>query len=126
MDAKLRIEIGMLKSMSANEAPQVRLRIEDAPSGEALVEVYFDAGQWLNVTSGTSLTLPGFVGNHLDRVGKKMDVQTVDIPRAIASGRDVDKEAILDWIKTQGIGPYDSIEFRNTNHGWIALFRRWE
>jgi hypothetical protein len=58
----------------------VQLRVEDHTSGEVLVDVELDAAQmWLLCQGGTQVW-PAFVGVHLDRVGKRMENERVNLP----------------------------------------------
>lgn len=124
MNADLRVEVHTLSPMDSREDPKIHLRIEDAASGEALAMIEMSAGRWLSLISGLSLTLPGSVSDHLERVGRKQRVRNESIPRSVTGWGAMGVAAAREYAEGQRRDD-ETVEVRNSNSGWVALFRSW-
>lgn len=125
-NANLRLEIAAQRGMQASDNTTIELRIEDRESGEMLAVINLTADEWVNATTGLSLTVEGFVSKHLDRVGKKMNVRQVAIPRAVVTSykRDDAQVEASAWAQVDA-NHNETVEVRNTNAGWVAIYRSW-
>jgi primosomal replication protein N len=123
----LRLEIAMIRGMQADDKTTVELRIEDRGSGEYLATIQLTADQWLNAQTGSSLNVNGFVSPHLDRIGKTMKHRQVPVPREVLTSykRDEAQVEAHDWADAF-VNDGESVEVRNTNAGWVAIYRWWE
>lgn len=122
----LRVDVATLKSTHHGDPVKIRLRVEDATSGELLVELDFDANTWWDLLTGMHMRLEGLVGGNLDRVGRQMVVRQVKVPRDVHEGLYGDKaEApVRAWAKDQRVDG-ETMETRLTNSGWLAIYRSW-
>jgi hypothetical protein len=123
---KLTVQGGMTTSKDYHTPAAFRLRIEDRTSGELLAEITITAEEWLRLTNGTVLTVNGNVSPHLDRVGRKMVVRQVPVPReAVTSYHQQEgKEQATAWAKPRA-EEGETTEVRNTSAGWITIYRSW-
>lgn len=120
---KLRVELSTREGMHAGTV--VNLRIADALSGEVLADIGFSAEQWVTAMNTSSL-IDGFVSNHLERVGREMQVRHVDLTREeVPSYREGEARGQAMVAAQQYVQPGETIEVRNTNSGWVALYRSW-
>lgn len=125
MNAELRLSIGTLTSTDSRTPPTIELRIEDTASGVLLAEIRMSADQWWAACTGLHSRLPGFVSDHLERVGRKMAVRQVSVPREAASGHGSEGEPkAREWLNAQREDP-EILETRATNQGWVGIFRSW-
>ncbi len=125
-NANLRLELATQRGMQADDNTTVELRIEDRKSGEALAVIQMTADQWLNAMTGLSLNVEGFVTPFLDRVGKEMKHRSLDIPRDMITSYNQDEAAAqAREYASVYVSDGEQLEVRNTNHGWVAIFRSW-
>lgn len=125
----LRLEISMIRGMQADDKTTVELRIEDRESGEYLATIRLTADQWLNAQTGQSLNVEGFVSPHLDRVGKTMKHRQNPIPRDKITSYKRDEahdQAFAFASHPTQKSDSETVEVRNTNAGWVAIYRWWE
>lgn len=126
-NAELRTQISVQSSLDSRDDPVVNLRVEDVKSGMPLVDMEFTAGQWLRMVNGLSITKPGFLTPHLERLGRKMVHRQIDVPREV-TGQTYDREEAEDLVREYGATqalPGETVEPRNTNTGWKIIFRSW-
>lgn len=122
----LRVQGSHYTSNDPEDPSGWRLRIEERRSGETLAEITLTPSQFQQMMSSSSVATSGFVSPNLDRVGKVMRHWQVQIPREITGyGRATSAEARV-WAEANSPEPYDTLEVRKTNHGDVAVYRKWE
>ena len=129
MELELRVSASFYTSNDENNPEGWTLTVEDAASGMRLADVQMQADDFLRVMRGGQARVTGHVANDLDRVGKKMNVWDVPVPRAVTEGiydRDVQTEMAREWAERNAAQPYDTLEVRHTNAGIVIYYRRWE
>jgi hypothetical protein len=125
VNAELRLSIGTLNSSDSRVPPTIELRIEDAASGERVAEIRMSADQWWSACTGLYSRLPGLVSDHLERIGRKMVVRQVPVPREVSGlNRTEDEENARRWLFPEREGG-ETLEVRATNQGWVGIFRSW-
>lgn len=128
MELELNVTASFYTSNNPNNREGWTLRVEDAASGMMLADVSMQADDFLTVMRGGQVRVTGRVADTLDRVGKKMIVWDVPVPRAVTEGiydRDVQTEMARAWAENVA-QLYDTIEVRHTNAGIVIYYRRWE
>lgn len=135
-NGKVRLHIGV--PTNGPEDWTVTIRAEDHTSGELLFEMDIDPATWVQIGRGLMHSQDAFIGRHLDRVGKEMQVESQSIPRTVTDpvGYQGDKQAIAarQWADQHcasmdapwaGEGGPEQWEARRTNSGWKLIMRRW-
>jgi hypothetical protein len=123
---KLTVQGGMSTSSDYRTPARFHLRIEDRTSSVLLADVTLTAEEWLRLTNGTMLTVDGDVSPHLERVGRKMVVRRLGIPRNAVPSYNREQAAVeaRDWAEPRA-EEGETTEVRDTNSGWIAIYRSW-
>lgn len=116
----------------------VTLRAEDATSGELLFEMQVDPAEWVQVQRGLVHVQEAFIGKHLDRVGKDMQVEHFMVPRDVmeaAGYKEPEMRAMAQrWADRHCAGPHapwadeggpTEWDVRHQNNGWAVIARRW-
>lgn len=116
----------------------VTLRAEDAASGEPLFEMDVDPAEWVQANRGLVLNHEAFIGRHLDRVGKDMQVAHLMVPREVMNEAGYDRDAMKataqSWANQHCSGPDgpwadeggpEEWDVRHQNNGWAVVARRW-
>lgn len=103
-DRKLRVMVSTMHSCDARVEPMVQVHVEDDASSQTLAE----------------------------RLGKRMENISVPLGRPPL---DVDRNDGEAWARARAaeVQPvsdgwesgYDAVSLRNTNSGWVAIYRRW-
>jgi hypothetical protein len=115
----------------------VHLEVRDDTSGEVLVSVEVDPGQWWLLGTGGTQVWPAFISPHLDRVGKQMEHRRVELPQELPGDteadvrRDVYKavhdQLPADWHSDQR--GWDSYDTPRVQGGGVrqryTIVRRW-
>lgn len=115
-------------SMDSRDDGDVNLRIEDAASGECLVDVTIPAGRWWRLCQGSRQTWPAFVGTHPERIGKTLQTRVVTLPPELPG--DTGRDRHRDVYKAASEQAPDFLDYqehsiRLTNRGREAVLRRW-
>jgi hypothetical protein len=123
---KLSVQGGMSTSNDHRTPARFHLRIEDRTSSVLLADVTLTAEEWLRLTNGTMLTVDGDVSPHLERVGRKMVVRQVPVPRDAVPSYNRTQAALeaRDWAEPRA-EEGETTEVRSTNSGWVAIYRAW-
>ncbi len=115
----------------------VQITIEDGTSGEILAQIQLSAEQFTQLLTNTSIRVDGFHTPHLDRIGKKMQVESFRVPKAMEatlpksdrSGADYDAPArkfLQDWVNDlPDAQDWDQASPSHHNYGWSITRRRW-
>lgn len=119
----VRVSVSSPTSGDSRDDGYVNLRIEDEASGTVLVDTEIEAGRWWRLMQSASQAHPAFVSAHLDRVGKRMENTSVGLGRL--KGREDAEAAWAAMDRPDDWADFDSIDFRRTNAGWVAILRRW-
>lgn len=110
----------------------LRLGVQDAASGEMLAQIQLSPEDLWRLLKGGSIQIDGRSTDHLDRIGKRMMVDTVNVPRDITdtvSSRDRDREgrlkAAVDWASVTHPN-WDAYQAHHTNTGTVRIvLRKW-
>ena len=133
-DVQLRVGI---PSPNGNGDWTVTVEAHDGASGEVLFSMELDPATWVQVQRGLVHRQPAFIGRHLDRVGKRMQVESVTIPKDVFDGvsyGDEEREAATRWADRHCSGPDapwadeggpDEWSTTRHNYGWGVHMRRW-
>lgn len=115
----------------------VTLEAQDSASRETLFVMELTPADWLQVQRGLVHRQEAFVGTRLGRVGKRMEVESVRIPREALAGvsyGDEEAKAAKRWAEGFCSGPDapwaaegGPEEWSTTRHnyGWGVHMRRW-
>jgi len=129
MELELNVAASFYTSNVENNREGWSIRIEDEASGMTLADVQMRADDFLTVMRGGQVCVTGRVADALDRVGKKMNVWNVPVPRAVTEGiydPEVQTEMAREWGERNAAQPYDTLEVRHTNAGMVIYYRKWE
>jgi hypothetical protein len=126
---KTDLQVGITTGKSSYQGDPVRvtLRVQDGPSGELLVELEFDANTWWDVLTGSHRRMTGLTTGHPERLGREMVVRQVKVPREVHDGvygRGAAEPLVEKWAKDQRCDG-ETMEYRQTNSGWVAIYRSW-
>lgn len=132
-DTQLSIQITTGKSTDSRDPSTVHLRVEDQDSGEPLVVMDIEAWRWWDILTGGGRVLPGFVGNHLDRVGKAMETSRLTPDREIFwrdgspyPTKDEQRDLVDAWAQQQpDAADWETATVRQTGSGWSVIRHRW-
>lgn len=108
----------------------LRLIISDETSCEVVAHVQLDPTQIFTLMKGGSIKVDGRMSDHLDRVGKTLVVEQVDVPREITDGinfRDRDAKLHAGKVWAEGNHPgWDTYSPRHTNTATVrVVLRKW-
>lgn len=126
---ELRVEMSLTRSNARSDGdPTTNLRIEEPESGEVLAEVTLTPAQVVSLLAGTSLRANGYYTAHPERLGHRMAVRQVDIPREVTrpgsrSGAEAEEKART-YARSLALSD-ETVEVRSSNSGWKAIFRSW-
>lgn len=112
-----------------NQGPDgFRIRILDSTSGTQILKLDLSADQVLGFLRGTHQSVDGELGTQLGRIGKTMEHQVVEVPRAITSStydRDQQEIDALEFAKNVAPG-WETYTPSRTNNGTVnVVVRRW-
>lgn len=108
----------------------LRLGIQDAASGEVLAHVILNRDDLWSMLRGGSIRLEGRMTDHLDRIGKTMVNDMVEVPKDITNGlsftdRDERAEAAVNWARVTH-PDWDTYQPRHTNTSGVrVVLRKW-
>lgn len=112
----------------------LNLRVEDAPSGQPLLDVEIPADVLLRLLAGSGgERLPGWVmpAKYADRLGKTLETGSVAVDKAVTEGLpygggDARQFAAQSWADNYAAEHgWEEASAHNTNQGWKATLRRW-
>ena len=135
-NGKVRVSVGIPSNGPKDWT--VTLRAEDSASGELLFEMDIAPADWVQICRGLMFNGDAFIGRHLDRVGKELQVESVMIPREVMDRagcqRDEMASVATEWANQHCSGPDapwfeeggpEQWEVRHQNNGWKVIVRRW-
>lgn len=108
----------------------LRLIISDDTSTEVVAKFELDPAQLFSLLKGGHAEVDGEMSSHLDRLGKTMLVESVDVPREFTDRIQFrDRDAKLDagkvWVEGNHPG-WDTYSPRHTNTGTVrVILRKW-
>lgn len=125
-------------SSPSGQYETVEIKVEDWDSHEPLAVIEMSVADMWAVLRGTHWTGDGFIGVHLDRVGKRIATLMVKVPKdvyeSLSYGDEVRKPACLTWARQHGwgtLGPRkagrqpEEMRVQNSNEGWKAVYQWW-
>lgn len=131
-NAVVRVEVGTSSSPGGADLGHVELRVQDSTSGETLVRVQIDPAHMWRLVAGGSQSWPAFVSPNLDRVGKRMENERVNLPAPLDGdtekdvrrdvGHAVVKQLPEDWHYAWDA--YDTPRVDNKRQRY-TIVRRW-
>lgn len=103
------------------------LHIEDDVSGMTLLDVRLTPEQAYNLMRGTMLHIDGLQTDRLDRVGKQMLNESVEVPGRVFNDAPYgDREKLGEQWARENMTGWDSYEARRTNTGGVrVVLRKW-
>jgi hypothetical protein len=121
--SEARIEVATWRDTANNSA--IRVRVEDGPSGELLVDMEFTPAEWWALINGSTHKGPSQRTSHPERLGRTLAVRSAQVPREALStyGKAAEAEARA-WADGARL-PDEQASVQQTNSGWMAVFRSW-
>lgn len=118
-----------LTIQSGSNQDGLRVTVIDEVSRTVLAEFKLTPGEVFELVKGGVVNVEGKIGNDLDRVGKLMLNDSVEVPRAITDPLTMNQEARLmtgtDWARAGHPG-WDTYSPRFTNRGTVIVtMRKW-
>lgn len=127
-NATFTVQMGRTSSNRGDDTMHVR--IEDEVSGMQLAEFQLTAEQFLKLVGGSVVShIPGERTPFVDRLGKRMEHASVNVPVEVTQGfykQDECRALVEEWANARpDLSDWDSLELRSTNQGWKVIARRW-
>lgn len=107
----------------------LRLGVQDAASGEVLAQIELNHEELWSMLRGGSLRLEGRMTDHLERIGKTMVNDMVEVPKDVLRDVGYDSEERLQaatyWARVTH-PDWDAYQPRHTNTGGVrVVLRKW-
>lgn len=125
-ERELLVEVTTASPSDSRKAAVVRVRVEDRVSGEPIVCFELGDSEWWRLITGSSKYVAGFVGDHPDRIGRRMIVGHLD-PERGEFDRRASVADLVAWAKERDPS-WEEYAPRQTNKpgGWTVILRRWQ
>lgn len=105
----------------------LRITIEDESSGQTVALLNLTPEQAYNLMRGSSMTLTGKQTDRLDRIGKRMVNEAMEVPGSLLLEVEYGERVSVGEEWARGIAPdWDVYEARRTNTGGVrVVVRKW-
>jgi hypothetical protein len=104
-----------------DRAPIAHLEVTDAASSMTILTVDIPANEFVRMLSGGQATLPAWITQKPQRIGKRMQVTSTEVS-GYGSSLDIEAEAARTAYLANG---WEEVSIQRTNTGRRVVARRW-
>jgi hypothetical protein len=127
MDSKFTFQVSHRLS-NVEPYGYVNVTVADEVSGEVLFDGPFSDSQFRQLLSSSMVHVEGFVSDDLQRVGREMRTEVVQVPDEVTNGvhfADREESAKV-WAENHRVKiGHETVRVDSTNRGYRAVFHAW-